>query len=428
MATLSAFSIQQLYQSVLLRAPSAAELNAAQQQSTAGAQDSASLTLSLLGSTEYKAFVQPVVAVYDAFVGRLPDAAGLQFWVDSLRHGESLGRLIEGFLGSGEFAGLAQSSNNALYVGALYDRVLGRSADSQGQAYWTDLLERGVVSRKDMALSFLQSTESATTLQASGAFAQSYVVLRAAKPAVELTLAEVDAARGASVGSIFGTKIVSDDLYQAILQRAPSPKELASDQAGLALGLLSEAQLAAKLIASPEYINQVQPVIAMYDAFMGRLPDAFGLAYWSGLLRAGSTQESVVSGFLNSGEYGGLSQSASNKLFVDTLYARVLGREPDAAGSAYWVEQIVSGQASREAVAVSFLKSGESASSPTASNALANAYVLLRGAGLGDALTPALVDQARGATVAQLLGAKVAWWPMATFQAPRCGWMPITMG
>ena len=172
MATVSAFSIQQLYQSVLLRAPSAAELNAAQQQSTAGALDSASLTLSLLGSTEYKAFVQPVVAVYDAFVGRLPDAAGLQFWVDSLRHGESLGRLIEGFLGSGEFAGLAQSSNNALYVGALYDRVLGRSADSQGQAYWTDLLERGVVSRKDMALSFLQSTESATTLQASGAFAQ----------------------------------------------------------------------------------------------------------------------------------------------------------------------------------------------------------------------------------------------------------------
>ncbi|NBP38539.1 MAG: DUF4214 domain-containing protein, partial [Betaproteobacteria bacterium] len=408
MPTLDALKVQQLYQAVLSRAPNALELVVASQHSAAGALDEASLTLMLIGSAEYRAVVQPVVAVYDAFVGRLPDEAGFRFWTNSLRAGESLGKLVEGFLGSGEFAGLAQSSNNSLYVAALYDRVLGRSADSQGQAYWTGLLERGAISRKDLALSFLQSTESATTLQASGAFAQSYVALRAAQPGLELTLSQVDANRGSSIGAIFNTRIVPEALYQAILQRAPTPTELSADNASLALGLLNEPQLATRLLASSEYLTQVQPVIAMYDAFMGRLPDSFGLAYWSGVLRAGSPQESVVSGFLNSGEYSGLSQSASNKLFVDTLYARVLGREPDPSGSAYWVDLLSKGQASREAVAVSFLKSGESASSVTASNALANAYVLLRAAGLGSDLSMALVEQGRGVKVDSLIAAKVA--------------------
>jgi hypothetical protein len=97
----------------------------------------------------------------------------------------------------------------------------------------------------------------------------------------------------------------------------------------------------------------------LYRAAFDRAPDLEGLGCWIAHLDKGSSLLDAARGFIGSAEFAGLYGSApDDQLFVRLLYQNVLQREPDAAGTAFWLARLYDGQA-REQVLVSFSESAE---------------------------------------------------------------------
>ena len=97
----------------------------------------------------------------------------------------------------------------------------------------------------------------------------------------------------------------------------------------------------------------------LYKAAFDRIADPQGLGFWIDVLDRGVGLAQVARGFVESDEFGSLyGTSVSNDLFVELLYQNVLGREPDASGYQYWLDQIATGL-SREQVLVQFSESTE---------------------------------------------------------------------
>lgn len=116
------------------------------------------------------------------------------------------------------------------------------------------------------------------------------------------------------------------------------------------------AQVDQQIVNSPFVTKNVDPVIALYQAAFGRVPDAAGLKAEVQAVEAGlplaptsaTSTNSLVSSFANSPEfmakYGVTAISPSSQALVYLLYQNVLGRAPDAAGLAYWTAQPLNAQ------------------------------------------------------------------------------------
>jgi len=108
-------------------------------------------------SAEYFAN-QIVTPAYQRYLGRSPDSGGLVYWVDQLQnHGLSDERLEAGFVASPEFYQHAGGTDKS-FVDAIYVDLLGRAADSQGEAFWVGQLAQGA-QRADVAYGFAASLE-----------------------------------------------------------------------------------------------------------------------------------------------------------------------------------------------------------------------------------------------------------------------------
>lgn len=91
------------------------------------------------------------------------------------------------------------------------------------------------------------------------------------------------------------------------------------------------------------------------DAF-ARTADSAGLSFWTEQLEAGVSRKAVIQDFLVSSEYN--LEHLSNSEYVDGLYNDILGRQDDAVGLTYWIDQLDSG-ISRAKVVDAFLGSAE---------------------------------------------------------------------
>lgn len=97
----------------------------------------------------------------------------------------------------------------------------------------------------------------------------------------------------------------------------------------------------------------VQRLIELYVAFFNRVPDADGLAYWIGEMKAGKTTPQIAETFYNAGvqfsSLTGFSASMSNSDFINVIYKNVLGRSDgaDQGGLDYWNAKLVDGSANR---------------------------------------------------------------------------------
>ncbi len=94
----------------------------------------------------------------------------------------------------------------------------------------------------------------------------------------------------------------------------------------------------------------------LYFKLLDRAPDAGGLASWTAVLRNGASRQAVMTGFLESAEY--LKNNPVPHAYVHSLYQRLLGRAPDPAGYASWVNRLNQGASPREVVQ-GFLNSDE---------------------------------------------------------------------
>ncbi|ROZ75278.1 DUF4214 domain-containing protein [Ramlibacter sp. WS9] len=107
---------------------------------------------------------------------------------------------------------------------------------------------------------------------------------------------------------------------------------------------------------------QLDSIIELYIAYINRVPDADGMAYWINQLKAGQTLDQIGEAFYSSAvAFSGLtgySSSMSNGDFVTLVYRNVLGRsEPDAGGLAYWSDELATGHSSRGTLVANILGS-----------------------------------------------------------------------
>jgi Ca2+-binding RTX toxin-like protein len=98
----------------------------------------------------------------------------------------------------------------------------------------------------------------------------------------------------------------------------------------------------------------------LYGAALGRLPDEDGLGFHIAHLEAGMTLRQVAAGFVGSPEFRDLyGADPSYEAVVTALYRNVLGREPEPAGLAYWVDMLASGRDTLTGVVLGFSESKE---------------------------------------------------------------------
>ena len=111
-----------------------------------------------------------IADIYNAAFAREPDMPGLEYWETVFRAGTlDLNGIAQQFLVSSEFAlNFPAASapvdrggpNDAAFLNALYQNILGRSADTAGEAYWLAQLASGAVTRAQVLADFAISPEN----------------------------------------------------------------------------------------------------------------------------------------------------------------------------------------------------------------------------------------------------------------------------
>lgn len=135
-------------------------------------------------AVEFSNSVSPIARLYLSALGRVPDADGLNFWVDMYRGGEPLDDIAGMFLDSAEFAArFGDVSDNEVFITALYTNVLGRAPDEEGLEFWVN--ELNYMSREDVLLAFSDSAENVANTEASTNIILAYqgILERAPTPA-----------------------------------------------------------------------------------------------------------------------------------------------------------------------------------------------------------------------------------------------------
>lgn len=113
------------------------------------------LAAALAQSAEHYAHI--VESDYQQYLGRAADAQGLQNWVAGLQHGLTEEQVEAEFIGSAEYINNHGGSASA-WVSGMYEDLLGRAPDTAGLDAWVNALETGT-SPSTVALGFAASRE-----------------------------------------------------------------------------------------------------------------------------------------------------------------------------------------------------------------------------------------------------------------------------
>jgi hypothetical protein len=100
--------------------------------------------------------------LYKAAFDRVPDDGGLGYWITKFDQGASAREVANAFVISGEFNSLyGQSLSNEGFVTALYGNVLDRIPDAGGLNYWLDVMANNpAANRAGVLASFSESAEN----------------------------------------------------------------------------------------------------------------------------------------------------------------------------------------------------------------------------------------------------------------------------
>lgn len=93
---------------------------------------------------DYESFIE----FYIAYFNRAPDAVGLNFWGTAFANGVTLEEMATYFIDQDETrATYPDGTSNTDFVTAVYDNVLGRIPDQAGFDFWVDMLNRSDVTK-----------------------------------------------------------------------------------------------------------------------------------------------------------------------------------------------------------------------------------------------------------------------------------------
>jgi alpha-tubulin suppressor-like RCC1 family protein len=154
-----ALFVEQMYRDVFGREASASEVAAWSREVASGALTRAEVMRRHIISVEHAAARGPLVRLYFANFLRIPDYAGLTFWTNAYRSGQSLISIADAFASSPEFATRYGTLSNRDYVRQLYRNILNREPDAAGWDDWTGRLDRMQQSRGAVQVGFSESQE-----------------------------------------------------------------------------------------------------------------------------------------------------------------------------------------------------------------------------------------------------------------------------
>ncbi|SMD09907.1 protein of unknown function [Fulvimarina manganoxydans] len=142
-------------------------------------------------------------------------------------------------------------------------------------------------------------------------------------------------------------------IYNAVLQRAPTDAELASFVANSQTAQNEQTQIDL-LVNSSEANDFVAPIVRLYQATFGRVPDAQGLDFWTDFLRAQASDgmstfdvlTTINAGFAQSSEFATLYPTAAEdgivtEEFLNDLYQNTFQRDPTDADIEFYVGKTI---------------------------------------------------------------------------------------
>jgi sugar lactone lactonase YvrE len=197
--------VTQLYLDLLHRQPDSGGLAFFTQGLDAGTTTRDGVVQAILHSSEYEGDV--VQGLYQQYLGRAADPAGLAAFTGMLRNGSTVEQVAALLAGSSEFFQNRGGGTNDGFLNALYQDALGRAVDPAGRAAWDAALAKGTT-----------AGAVAAAILASSEYQQDVV----------------------------------QNLYQEFLRRPADPSGLAVFSNLLASGATDEAVIAA-LVESTEY-------------------------------------------------------------------------------------------------------------------------------------------------------------------------------
>ena len=233
-----------------------------------------------------------VERLFLGLLGRSTTGTEMMDAKELLDRGQTLSDLANGLLNGAEFSSYVQgqtgqpdvaSLSTGAFVELMYNRVLGRSSDGPGLAFWTSILDNGLVSRADVLLGFSNSGEGKTHFAAN---------------TQALWAADTQAYQVRS-------------LYDVAFNREPDAGGLAFWSTLMDQQVLTIGQVADYLVQSPEFqlridgLSTGQVLAGFYQDGLERAADNDGLAYWTFVFDNGLADWSdVLVGFALSSEQG----------------------------------------------------------------------------------------------------------------------------
>lgn len=225
----------------------------------------------------------------------------------------------------------------AARVARLYQAGLGRAPDTAGLSFWAGRVQAGAP-LEELAQGFLGSAEFQARIGANATDAQ-FVA----------------------------------GLYRNVLGREPDAGGLqywtgrlsqGAGRASVLVGLSESAenkQVTAGLVSNGLWVldQGAAQVARLYDTVFGRVPDAGGLAFWSGQIASGAIGvQGVADRLVGSAEFQARYGALGDRDFVAAMYANTLDRAPDAGGLDYWTARLGAG-ATRAGVVAGLSESAE---------------------------------------------------------------------
>jgi hypothetical protein len=121
-------------------------------------------------------------------------------------------------------------------------------------------------------------------------------------------------------------------------------------------GMAARQTMALGLTQSAEYYTDF--ITAVYQKYLGRAPDASGLAYWLNLMQnQGFSDEHLEAGFIGSTEYIN-DHGGAGAGWITGMYVDLLGRTPSQTEVQYWLNQLAAGESTTD-IAYGFAASQE---------------------------------------------------------------------
>ncbi len=301
-----------MYQQVLGRTPSSAELASWTQQLMAGVPLSTAQT-TLANSAEAQ---QKLTLAYRAIYGQPLSATQLSAATGELATGETLQQV------EAPWSAEAQTE-----ISALYQQVLGRNPDPIGFAAWTEQLIVGVPLGAIRTI-FSESAEVQQTLALAHQAIYGQPLSATQLSATTGELAAGETLQQVETPWIARARAEIIALYQQVLGRIPSSAELASwTQQLMASVPLSTAQTTLANSAEAQ-----QKLTLAYRAIYGQPLSATQLSAATGELAAGETLQQIEAPW-----------SAEAQTEITALYQQVLGRAPSSTELASWTQQLMAG-------------------------------------------------------------------------------------